>query len=83
MEFLTEEKIDTGYLISVLKKDVDKHEGENARILQGLLFEFKKNNFAFLTPQETYFLNNNSQDVWADYLIFRYKFKIYPKQKII
>jgi len=83
IEFLTEEKIDTEYLISVLKKDVDKHEGENARILQGLLFEFKKNNFAFLTPQETYFLNNNSQDVWADYLIFRYKFKIYPNQKIV
>ena len=43
IEFLTEEKIDTGYLISILKKDVDKHEGENARILQGLLFEFKNN----------------------------------------
>ena len=83
IEFLTGEKTDKESLISVLKKDLDKSGVEDTRILQGLLFEFEKNNFEFITPQEAYFLNNNPQGVWADYLIFRYKFKTYPKQKIV
>ena len=35
------------------------------------------------TPQESKYLNNNSQDKWLDYILYRYKFKIYPKRKII
>ena len=71
------------HLIAILKQNTKKYFGEDAKILQGILFDFEKNNLELLTPQEIYFLNNNLENVWTDYLIFRYKFKIYPKQKIV
>jgi radical SAM protein with 4Fe4S-binding SPASM domain len=83
MKFLTDKKIDVLHLIFILKQNAEKYSGEDAKILQGILFDFEKNDLGLLTPQEIYFLNNNSEDVWTDYLIFRYKFKIYPKQKIV
>jgi len=33
------------------------------------------------TDQEKNYLTNNPKIVWVDYLIYRYKFKIYPRQK--
>ena len=83
MKFLTDKKIDTKNLVSVLEQNFKKYHGEDSIILQDLLFEFKNNNFGSITPQEIYFLNNNSTNVWTDYLIFRYKFKTYPKKKIV
>lgn len=33
------------------------------------------------TPQEDAFIRNSSRDKWLDYLIYRYKFKVYPQRK--
>ena len=71
MKFLTDKKIDSSHLISILKQNTKKYYGEDAKILQGILFDFDKNNLELLTPQEIYFLNKNSEDIWTDYLIFR------------
>ncbi len=83
MKFLTDEKIDLSYLVSILKNNEKKYLEEDSKILEAILFNFEKNNLELLTPQEIHFLNNNSEKVWSDYLIFRYKFKVYPKQKIV
>ena len=34
-----------------------------------------------LSPQEKHFLKNNNVNKWCEYLIFRYKFKVYPEEK--
>lgn len=42
----------------------------------------KKLPFLF-TDQEKNYLLNNSQSIWLEYLIYRFKFKLYPKQRIL
>jgi len=32
------------------------------------------------TPQEQNFIDNNAPDRWLEYLVYRYKFKVYPDQ---
>lgn len=32
------------------------------------------------TPQEQNFIDNNAAEKWLDYLVYRYKFKVYPDQ---
>jgi len=83
MEFLTNKKIDTTQVLSILRQDVEKHTDDDSKILQNILIEFERGNFGLLTPQEAYFLNNNPESIWADYLIFRYKFKTFPKERIV
>ena len=83
MEFLTEKTIDTKRLISILKENLKKYNGEELIILEDLLLKFDANDFGLLTPQEAHFLKHNPVKIWTDYLIFRYKFKIYPKEKIV
>ena len=83
MEFLTNKKIDTAQVLSILKQDVEKHIDDDSKILENILDAFEKGDFGLLTPQEAFFLNNNPEGVWADYLIFRYKFKTFPKEKIV
>ena len=83
MEFLTEKTIDTKRLISILKENLKKYSGEELIILEDLLLKFDANDFGLLTPQEAHFLKHNPVKIWTDYLIFRYKFKIYPKEKIV
>ena len=83
MEFLTNKKIDTAQILSILKQDVEKHIDDDSKILENILDAFEKGDFGLLTPQEAFFLNNNPEGVWADYLIFRYKFKTFPKEKIV
>ena len=83
MEFLTNKKIDTAQVLSILKQDVEKHIDDDSKILENILDAFEKGDFGLLTPQEAFFLNNNPEGVWADYLIFRYKFKTFPKERIV
>lgn len=35
------------------------------------------------TPQEDEYLRNNSRNIWIKYLVYRFKFRNYPKRKII
>ncbi len=83
MRFLTEKDFDKEKIISVLKNDINKFSNENSIILQDIISNFERDEFELLTPQEIYFLENNDESVWADYIIFRYKFKIYPKKRIV
>ena len=44
----------------------------------------KSNNLPFkFTRQELFYLQNNKQSKWIEYLIYRYKFHNYPKKKIV
>jgi len=82
--FLTEKKIDTKILFAEFKKNSDKiTKTEDKKIYQNILKDFENNDFRLLTSQEIQFLNTNSSEIWTDYLIFRYKFKNYPQQKIV
>ena len=80
MRFLTEKEFDKEKIISVLKNNINKFSNENSIILQDVISNFERDDFGLLTPQEIYFLENNDESVWSDYIIFRYKFKIYPKK---
>ena len=62
-------------VLSLKDKDIYKEIYECLRQKGKIPFQW--------TPQESKYLNNNSQDKWLDYIIYRYKFKIYPKRKII
>ncbi len=35
------------------------------------------------SPQEQHFINTNPEREWLNYLIYRYKFKLYPRKKIV
>tara|TARA_Y100000816_G_scaffold122065_1_gene85777 strand:- start:13252 stop:14379 length:1128 start_codon:yes stop_codon:yes gene_type:complete len=57
---------------------------EDKNILAKMLEYYKKNNeFIYtFTDQEKNFLSRNHRDKWVEYLIYRYKFKVYPEEKI-
>jgi MoaA/NifB/PqqE/SkfB family radical SAM enzyme len=77
--FLTEKNYDKNKVKTVLKnyaKIIPKHDES---ILNSILSDFESDNFSLITPQQVQFLNSNSEDKWAPYLIFRYKFTNYPK----
>lgn len=82
--FLTKMEIDMPHLVSVLKNQLTQIQvDENKKILKTILDFFEKNDFSLLSSQEIYFLKNSKEDIWADYLIFRYKFNFYPKLHIV
>ena len=74
VNFLTTKTIDTKKLLEVLgnTKNLDVSDLE---ILEKILSDFNNKYFSLLSAQEIQFLNLNSTDMWASYLIFRYKFK--------
>ena len=76
MEFLT--KIDSSLTIKQLKSLKNSYTGTDNEILENIFQNLEK-----LTPQEIYYLKNHPQSLWLEYLIFRYKFVEYPKQKIV
>lgn len=83
MEFLTKKEIDSLNLVETLRENIDNLNLEDKKIINTIIELIEKDNFEFLTPQEIHFLNNNSKEKWNEYLIFRYKFKNFPKQKIV
>ena len=82
--FLTNNDQDISRLISVLEKYVKICSNKiDIDILNFILKSFQNNDLSLLTPQESHFLNHHDSEIWAQYLIFRYKFKNYPKNKIV
>jgi len=82
--FLTEKDFD----IELLIENLEKNSGsvklvEDQKILKELLSLLRKKDFVFLTPQEIHFLQSNSEDIWMEYLIFRYKMYYFPREKIV
>jgi radical SAM protein with 4Fe4S-binding SPASM domain len=58
---------------------------EDKRIFEEIYVELEKRKklpFQW-TPQESNYLANNSREKWLDYIIYRYKFKTYPKKKVV
>ncbi len=71
-------------LLAELAEKVDLSQ-EDKRIFQTIyteLEERKRLPFQW-TPQESNYLTNNNREKWMDYIIYRYKFKNYPKKKIV
>ena len=54
---------------------------EDKGILNSILKELAQDKWSTIKHQELNFLKNHDESVWADYLIFRWKFKIYPALK--
>ena len=55
-----------------------RHDLENVAFFRA--FDMDRPRFG-LTPQEIDWLHRHAQDLWLDYLIHRYKFKLYPVQQ--
>jgi len=82
--FLTNNEQDIKKLISAMEKYIKICSNKiDLDILNFILKSFKNNDLSLLTPQESHFLNHHDSEIWAQYLIFRYKFKNYPKNKIV
>ena len=80
--FLTYKLLDKALMLSVLKKS-NISDIDDKNILGIILHDFSKNDYTLITPQENLFLNLHSYELWAPYLIYRYKFKKFPEQRIV
>lgn len=80
--FLTAKPLNRPLLLDILKKSKIKNNEDN-KILEMIIHDFSNNDFTLINTQENFFLNLHSHELWAPYLIFRYKFKNYPKQRIV
>ena len=80
--FLTYKPLDKALLLNVLKKS-NVSDVEEKNILEIILNNFSKNDYTLITPQENLFLNLHSHELWAQYLIYRYKFTTLPEQRLV
>ena len=80
--FLTAKPLNKPLLLDVLKKSKIKNNEDN-KIFEMIIHDFSNNDFTLINTQENFFLNLHSHELWAPYLIFRYKFKNYPKLRIV
>jgi len=81
--FLTEKDFDTKLLIENLQKNSQSRKLDDQKILNEVISLLQKKDFSLLSPQEIHFLESNSEDIWAEYLIFRFKMNYFPKKKIV
>ena len=70
---------------TIRQESYDSLNDTDKKIMDQILYQIKKtNNFPFkLNSQELLFLQKNSKDKWMDYLIYRYKFRTFPIEKIV
>ena len=84
LTFLTGKDFDVELLIENLQNNSGSVElVEDQKVLNEIISLLRKKDFSLLSPQEIHFLKSNSEDVWAEYLIFRYKMNYFPKKKIV
>jgi radical SAM protein with 4Fe4S-binding SPASM domain len=72
------------YIIS-LAQDYEVNNEEDKVIIDEIIDSLKINNklpFSY-TPQENTYLREHSKNKWIKYLIYRFKFRIYPIRKIV
>ncbi len=83
-KFLTNKPFDVEILLTSLKNNSKSiKNAEDKNIFNQIITLLEKKDFSLLTPQEIYFLESNDQDIWIDYLIFRYKMYYFPKKNIV
>jgi len=80
--FLTSKEFKKGEIIEVLKNSFNNIPDNEKNFLERIIEDFENDDFALMTPQQIIFLENNSKSKWAEYLIFRYKFKNFPNKQI-
>ena len=84
LTFLTGKDFDVELLIENLENNSGSVQlVQDKEVLNEIISLLRKKDFSLLSPQEIHFLKSNSEDVWAEYLIFRYKMHYFPKKKIV
>jgi len=83
IEFLTSKKFDQNLILKILKENIFRLADDDKQIVEHIISDIKSKNFSLFTPQVVYFLEHSIKDNWVEYLIFRYKFDNFPKNKII
>ena len=64
----------------IAKKYFKSNNSEDIEIFKTIDASLKNNKLPFdITPQEERFLKNHEKKKWVDYLIYRYKMKVYPR----
>jgi len=82
--FLTKSNFDVKSLIKNLKKNFASiTDIKDQQIMKEVISLLENDETSFLTPQETHFLDSNDRKIWAEYLIFRYKMKTFPRKQIV
>lgn len=81
--FLTEKQIDKNKLLDAIRANSKKITKDDDKLILNEILYLIENDKQYLSPQEIQFLNSNPQELWAEYLIFRYKFNNYPKKHIV
>jgi len=81
--FLTEKQIDKNKLSEVLKNNSSTIVTNDDKQILSEILSSLKNDQLTISAQEIQFLNSNPQNLWAEYLVFRYKFNNFPKKRIL
>ena len=81
--FLTEKQIDKNRLLRRLKDDSVKVSKSDDKLIINEIIGLLENDQRILSPQEIHFLNSNAENLWSEYLIFRYKFENFPIKRIV
>lgn len=83
VKFLTSKLFDQNSLLKHLEGDITNLSNSNKKIIESIVSDIHSKYFSLFTPQVVHFLENSSSDKWTEYLIFRYKFDNFPKNKIV
>ena len=81
--FFTEKEIDVEKVIKIIENFSNYKNDEDKKISKKIQNMLKLKDFSILGSQEIQFLNSNKEEIWTEYLIFRYKFMIYPVEKTV
>ncbi len=83
VKFLNEESFDKNCYLNLLKKELEKSSlSSDIRVLLKEVFKSIETDEFILNSQEKNFISRNPESL-ADYIIYRYKFRIYPEKSIL
>ena len=84
MTFLTQTDVDPNTIIYVLRQGHSHFTNESdKKILETILKNFESEDFSLLTTQEIQYLQRNTQERWAKYLVHRHKFNYYENSHVL
>jgi len=81
--FLTEKHINKNQLLKRLRNDSMEVLNADDRLILKEIISLLENDKLTLSDQEIQFLNSNSENLWSEYLTFRYKFNNFPIKRIV
>jgi len=83
VSFLTKKSFEKKPIIEILIQQKTNFIDSDKKILEKIISDLEQNNFDLFSPQEIHFLENNESELWSKYLLFRYKFLEFPKDRIV